>query len=231
MGKVAADLLSGGADLLQLRAKGIPLETVTAAAREIIPLCRAAGVPFILNDYPELAAELGADGVHIGQEDGEIYDVRSRIGAGMVIGRSTHSLAQARRALDDGADYIGFGPLSPPPRKRGARPSGCGGGGDGAGSRIANPRLLHRRDQAGKSPRSAGGGSKKVRGRLPSPHRPRYFLGDKCGEILHTRPVIQLAQNQLWKQGRPLFPDRDLGKARHSLQGNRQPGCRGRHDP
>jgi thiamine-phosphate pyrophosphorylase len=116
---VAAKLLAGGADILQLRAKGIPLEKVAAAARQIIPHCKAAGVPFILNDYPELAIEIGADGVHIGQDDGSIYDVRSSIGAKMIIGRSTHSLAQAKQALADGADYIGFGPLFPTPTKAG----------------------------------------------------------------------------------------------------------------
>jgi thiamine-phosphate pyrophosphorylase len=124
--KVAAALLSGGADIIQLRAKGIPLETIAAAARKIIPLCNAAGVPFILNDHPEMAAELGADGVHIGQDDGSIYDVRSRIPDGMIIGRSTHSLAQAKQALADGADYIGFGPLFPTPTKAGRPAIGLG---------------------------------------------------------------------------------------------------------
>ena len=94
MKRVAGELLAGGADILQLRAKGIPLDKVADAARKIIPLCKAAGVPFILNDHPDLAAELGADGVHIGQDDGSIYDVRSRIPDGMIIGRSTHRLAQ-----------------------------------------------------------------------------------------------------------------------------------------
>lgn len=116
---VAAKLLSGGVDILQLRAKGAPLDVITAAAKKIIPLCQAAGVPFILNDYPELAVELGADGVHIGQDDGAIYEVRSRIGKNMIIGRSTHSLQQAKQALADGADYIGFGPLFPTPTKAG----------------------------------------------------------------------------------------------------------------
>lgn len=124
--KVAAALLSGGADIIQLRAKGIPLETIAAAARKIIPLCKAAGVPFILNDHPEMAVELGADGVHIGQDDGSIYDVRSRIPDGMIIGRSTHSLAQAKQALADGADYIGFGPLFPTPTKAGRPAIGLG---------------------------------------------------------------------------------------------------------
>jgi thiamine-phosphate pyrophosphorylase len=126
MEKVAADLLAGGVDILQLRAKGIPLETVSSVAVKIIPLCRMAGVPFILNDHPELAAELGADGVHIGQDDGAIYEVRSKIGADMIIGRSTHSLAQARQALADGADYIGFGPLFPTPTKAGRPAIGLG---------------------------------------------------------------------------------------------------------
>lgn len=119
MEEVAAKLLAGGVDILQLRAKGIPLEKVAAAAKIIIPRCNAMCVPFILNDHPELAVELGADGVHIGQDDGSIYDIRSRIGTEMIIGRSTHSLDQARQALADGADYIGFGPLFPTPTKAG----------------------------------------------------------------------------------------------------------------
>lgn len=117
--RVAGELLAGGVDILQLRAKGIAPDIVSSAAQRIIPLCKAAGVPFILNDYPEMAAELGADGVHIGQDDGSIYDVRSRIPDGMLIGRSTHSLEQAKQALADGADYIGFGPLFPTPTKAG----------------------------------------------------------------------------------------------------------------
>ncbi len=119
MEEVAAKLLAGGADILQLRAKGIHQKKVAAAARKIIPLCKVAGVPFILNDHPELAMGIGADGVHIGQDDGSIYDVRSSIGVEMIIGRSTHSLAQAKQALADGADYIGFGPLFPTPTKPG----------------------------------------------------------------------------------------------------------------
>ena len=122
----AAKLLAGGVDILQLRAKGIPLEKVADAARKIIPLCKVAGVPFILNDHPELAVELGADGVHIGQDDGAIYEVRSKIGVEMIIGRSTHSLVQARQALADGADYIGFGPLFPTPTKAGRLAIGLG---------------------------------------------------------------------------------------------------------
>ena len=115
-------LIAGGADVLQLRAKGREIGEIRDVAKEIFPICRATGVPFIINDYPELAAELDADGVHIGQNDGPLAAAREIVGSGKIIGRSTHSLAQARAALDEGFDYIGFGPLFPTPTKLG-RPS------------------------------------------------------------------------------------------------------------
>ena len=114
-----AALLAGGADLLQLRAKNHDIATIRRVAEILIPLCREAGVPFILNDHPALAAELGADGVHIGQDDGTLPAARALIGPGKLIGRSTHSLDQARAALAEGFDYIGFGPLFPTPTKAG----------------------------------------------------------------------------------------------------------------
>ena len=117
--QVTQQLLTGGADIIQLRAKDTEMNQIIEAAKQILPLCKSAGIPFILNDFPELAVELGADGVHIGQDDGSIYDVRSSIGEDMLIGRSTHSLEQAHQAMADGADYIGFGPLFPTPTKAG----------------------------------------------------------------------------------------------------------------
>jgi thiamine-phosphate pyrophosphorylase len=116
---VAAALLEGGADLLQLRAKGRDTMTIRRVAETLIPLCRAAGVAFILNDFPALALELGADGVHIGQDDGSLAAARAIIGPEKIIGRSTHSLEQARAALAEGFDYIGYGPLFPTPTKQG----------------------------------------------------------------------------------------------------------------
>ncbi len=112
-------LLEGGAALLQLRAKHHDLATIRRVAEQLIPLCRAAGVPFILNDHPVLAAELGADGVHLGQDDGPLGRARQLMGSNKLIGRSTHSLDQARAALAEGFDYIGFGPLFPTPTKAG----------------------------------------------------------------------------------------------------------------
>jgi len=117
--ETTAALLAGGADLLQLRAKNHDLATIRRIAEVLIPLCRAAGTPFILNDHPVLAAELGADGVHIGQDDGPFSTAREIMGPGKLIGRSTHSLDQARAALAEGFDYIGFGPLFPTPTKAG----------------------------------------------------------------------------------------------------------------
>lgn len=116
---VTTDLLAGGAELLQLRAKNHDLDTIRRVGEILIPICREAGIPFILNDHPELAAELGADGVHIGQDDGSLAQARTIIGPGKLIGRSTHSLEQAKAALAEGFDYIGFGPLFPTPTKAG----------------------------------------------------------------------------------------------------------------
>ena len=117
--QATAALLSGGADLLQLRAKNHDTDTIRRVAERLLPLCREAGVPFILNDHPDLAAELDADGVHIGQDDGSLAAARAIVGEGKIVGRSTHSLDQARAALAEGFDYIGFGPLFPTPTKLG----------------------------------------------------------------------------------------------------------------
>jgi thiamine-phosphate pyrophosphorylase len=116
---VTLELLRGGADVIQLRAKNQDLATIERVAALLIPHCCAAGVPFILNDFPALAAALDADGVHIGQDDGPLAAAREIVGPGKLIGRSTHSLAQARAALAEGFDYIGFGPLFPTPTKAG----------------------------------------------------------------------------------------------------------------
>jgi thiamine-phosphate pyrophosphorylase len=117
--EVTSALLAGGADILQLRAKNSDLVTIQRVAEKLLPLCRAAGVPFILNDFPAMAAAIDADGVHIGQDDGPLAAARAIVGENKIIGRSTHSLDQARAALAEGFDYIGFGPLFPTPTKAG----------------------------------------------------------------------------------------------------------------
>ena len=96
--KATTALLDGGVRILQLRAKGVELDAVRGLAQRMQPLCRRAGAIFVLNDYPELAAELGADAVHVGQDAGPLAEVRRLVGPQMIIGRSTHSPEQALAA-------------------------------------------------------------------------------------------------------------------------------------
>ena len=100
---------------LQLRAKEIGARALAAAARRVLPPCRAAGVPFCVNDRLDVALAVGADVVHLGQDDLPLADaLRVRMAAGrtdLVVGFSTHNAAQALAAVSAGADYIGFGPV------------------------------------------------------------------------------------------------------------------------
>lgn len=116
---VVRQLAEGGVKLIQFRAKGLPEEFVLRKSRELSPLCKELGVLFIINDYPVVAAETKAAGVHIGQDDGSLREVRKALGEQAIIGRSTHSYEQAIAAWREGADYIGFGPLFPTATKPG----------------------------------------------------------------------------------------------------------------
>ncbi len=104
-------LLDGGAGVVQLRAKDRTPADVARLARLLLPACRRAGVPFLVNDHPDVAAAVGADGVHIGQGDGSLQAARRVVGPDRLVGRSTHCLSQACAAAAEGFDYIGFGPL------------------------------------------------------------------------------------------------------------------------
>jgi thiamine-phosphate pyrophosphorylase len=88
-------------------------------AHRLHAVSRPAGVPLIINDHPEIAAAVGCEGVHVGQDDAPIASARAVIGPGRIVGKSTHSLVQAEAAVAEGADYIGFGPLFPTPTKAG----------------------------------------------------------------------------------------------------------------
>ena len=124
---VAAErLLEGGVDVLQLRAKDTPKSLVAALAEEIHELTSAAGVPLILNDYPDLLRDVPAEGAHVGQDDGSVAEARAAAGRPVIIGKSTHGLAQAVAAAEEGADYIGFGPLFATPTKPGRPAIGLG---------------------------------------------------------------------------------------------------------
>lgn len=117
--EVMREALHGGADIVQLRHKTAKEGELLEKARLLRRLTREYGVPLLINDYPELALEAEADGVHLGQEDGGWREARERLGPNAIIGISTHSLEQALAAEDAGADYIGVGPVFPTATKPG----------------------------------------------------------------------------------------------------------------
>lgn len=108
---MTAALCEGGVDLLQIRAKKLTPGEVEKLARQMHPITRAHGVPLIINDHLEIAAAIGSEGVHVGQDDDAVARARAVVGTDVFVGKSTHSLAQAVAAQAEGADYIGFGPL------------------------------------------------------------------------------------------------------------------------
>lgn len=105
------EALAGGATFVQLREKDAPREEVLALARELVALCRKAGAPFVVNDDVSVALEVAADGVHVGQSDTACCEARRLLGPDALVGVSVRSVAEARRAEADGADYIGVGAL------------------------------------------------------------------------------------------------------------------------
>jgi thiamine-phosphate pyrophosphorylase len=105
-----SEALAGGAQIVQLREKTLDVRTLLAKAREVRRLTRAAGALFIMNDRPDLARLADADGVHLGQDDLPVQEVRRLLDPEALIGVSTHDLAQVRQAILDGADYLGIGP-------------------------------------------------------------------------------------------------------------------------
>ena len=104
-------LCEGGVDILQLRAKRATPKVVESLARAMQPVMRDLGVPLVINDHLEVAASVGSEGVHVGQDDDAVAKARAVVGASCFVGKSTHSLDQAAAAQAEGADYIGFGPL------------------------------------------------------------------------------------------------------------------------
>lgn len=121
---MTSSLLKGGVDIIQLRAKKESAEQILEMALELAPLCREAGVPFIINDHPELVEIAGAAGAHVGQDDISVAEARRLAGPQALIGKSTHSLDQAVAAAAEGPDYIGFGPLFATPTKPDYTPIG-----------------------------------------------------------------------------------------------------------
>lgn len=119
-----ASSLEGGVDILQLREKHMPANKVLALGRKLKQLCLQYNTTFIVNDRVDIAAILEADGVHLGQDDLDVKSAREILGANAIIGVSTHAPEQAMKAVEDGADYIGMGPVFETPTKEGRIPVG-----------------------------------------------------------------------------------------------------------
>jgi thiamine-phosphate pyrophosphorylase len=113
---VAQQLCDGGSDLIQLRAKKSSLDEIRAMAGKILSITRGANVGFVINDYPEIARDLGAECCHLGQEDffGTGHETVSELRgphSALHVGLSTHAPEQAKRALAASADYLAIGPV------------------------------------------------------------------------------------------------------------------------
>lgn len=117
---LVARLLAAGVPTIQLRVKAPEAGPFFAAARRAAALCREAGALFVVNDRVDVAALVGAGGVHLGQDDLPVEAARRLLPRGVLVGVSTHTPAEVEAALAAGADYLGFGPIFPTGSK--ARP-------------------------------------------------------------------------------------------------------------
>jgi len=125
--RIVEAALEGGATVVQLRKKTMPKGEQYAIALALRRLTRLHGALLIVNDHPDIAIAVDADGVHLGQDDLPPAVVRGLPGFHeRLIGRSTHSLEQAKAAMDEGADYIAVGPVYPTPTKAGRAAVGTG---------------------------------------------------------------------------------------------------------
>ena len=115
----------GGVDVVQLRDKALEAKDLIARARLAKAVCADLGVPFILNDRPDLALAAGADGVHVGQDDAPPALARRILGPGAIVGLSTHSAADLEAALDEPVDYLSAGPVVETPTKPGRPGTGA----------------------------------------------------------------------------------------------------------
>lgn len=116
--------LAGGADVLQYRDKHATDDAFRDLAEKLLKVARRFHKPLIVNDRLRIAAEIGADGLHLGQDDAALSEARRLLGPSALIGRSTHSEEQAEAAQREGFDYIGVGPVFGTPTKPAYKPVG-----------------------------------------------------------------------------------------------------------
>ena len=120
---LVAELAAAGVDMIQLREKEMEAGDLVRAGEPLAAACRAAGIPFIVNDRPDVALALSADGVHLGQNDIGI-DIARRILGDALVGRSTHSPTQIETAVAEDIDYLAAGPVFETPTKAGREAAG-----------------------------------------------------------------------------------------------------------
>ncbi len=121
---VADAMIEGGVDLIQLRGKERPIEELVDLAATLHELTARSSTPLIVNDHAEIAVRVPVQGVHVGQDDDAVADVRQRVDREILVGKSTHSLDQALAGQREGADYLGFGPIFATPTKPDYQPIG-----------------------------------------------------------------------------------------------------------
>ena len=118
--------IDGGVDVVQLRDKDLEARPLLARARLAAAVCRDHGVPFVLNDRPDLALEAGAAGVHVGQDDAPVSLARRILGPDAIVGLSTHSEADLAAAMTEDVTYLSAGPVEATPTKPGRAGTGLG---------------------------------------------------------------------------------------------------------
>ncbi len=112
----------GGVTLVQLREKNMSDEEFTENARKMLAVCRKHGIPLIINDRADIAAKVGADGVHVGLDDMSVKEARRILGDGKIVGATAHNVREALAAEADGADYLGVGAVFGSSTKSDAKP-------------------------------------------------------------------------------------------------------------
>lgn len=117
---IAKEALAAGVTIIQYREKHKTWREKYEEAREIARLCHEKGATFIMNDSTDLAIACGADGIHVGQDDAPAHIVRQLAGSNVFIGVSTNTIEEMKEAKNDGADYVGFGPMFPTSSKKDA---------------------------------------------------------------------------------------------------------------
>lgn len=121
-----AACIKGGVDVVQFREKSLEAKPLLARAKLVKTVCADYGVPFVLNDRPDLALEAGADGVHVGQDDAPVTLARRILGPHRIVGLSTHASVDLERARLEPVDYLSAGPVVPTPTKPGRSGTGMG---------------------------------------------------------------------------------------------------------